>query len=203
MKFNLVPITSLEVVKCDEPTYDLTIKDDHSYIINNIVVHNSMCSTRIETGVGIPNFTAVISCADVAKDFDVPVMADGGIRYAGDAAKAIAAGASTIMLGRAIAGTKETPGRIINTHDGAVKMYRGSASYESKIARGESRHVEGVATMVPIKGKVSEVLQSFSDGLRSALAYVNANDIPEMWKKARFVQVTHAGVVEASPHGKR
>ena len=164
----------------------------------------SMCKTRIETGIGLPSITSIEECSKLCSNdpYYVPVMADGGIRFAGDVAKAIVAGASTVMMGSVIAGTKETPGRIMHTPEGAYKVYRGSASYESKIARGEDDHVEGVSTLVSIRGRLSEVLRGFEDGLRSAMTYCNAMTLEDL-RKAEFVMVTQAGMKEAMPHGKR
>jgi IMP dehydrogenase len=163
----------------------------------------SMCVTRMQTGVGVPMASSVKDCWQYARTHNVPIMADGGIRFAGDVCKAIACGADTVMIGKVIAGTKETPGKIMNTPEGAFKVYRGSASYEAKIARGEEDHVEGVNTLVPIRGKVSEVLRGFEDGLRSSMAYLNCKEIYEMQYNSEFIVVTAAGQREALPHGKR
>jgi IMP dehydrogenase len=162
--------------------------------------NGSRCTTRLTTGVGIPTITSIMDVREAIGD-TIPIVADGGIRYPGDVCKAIVAGANTVILGNALAGSKETPGNIIHTDDGAFKTYRGSASYESKIARGESDMIEGVSSMVPIKGSVVDILNRFEDGLRSSMAYVNARNMKEFYEKGRFCSVTNAGITEAKPHG--
>jgi len=164
--------------------------------------NGSRCTTRLSTGVGIPTITSIRNVRESIGD-DIPIVADGGIRYCGDVAKAIVAGANTVILANVISGSKETPGRIISTDHGDFKIYRGSASYESKIERGESDMVEGVSSMVPIKGSVIDILNRFEDGLRSSMAYVNAKSMEEFYKKGKFCLVTNAGITEAKPHGIR
>ena len=162
--------------------------------------NGSRCTTRLTTGVGIPTITSIINVREAIGD-SIPIIADGGIRYPGDCCKAIVAGANTVILGNALAGAKETPGRIVTTDNGDFKTYRGSASYESKMARGESDMVEGVSSMVPIKGSVVDIINRFEDGLRSSMAYVNAKNMKEFYWHGRFCLVTNAGITEAKPHG--
>jgi len=162
--------------------------------------NGSRCTTRLTTGVGIPTITSIMDVREAVGD-DIPIIADGGIRYPGDVCKAIVAGANTVILGNVLAGAKETPGRIVATDYGDYKTYRGSASYESKMARGESDMVEGVSSMVPIKGSIVDILNRFEDGLRSSMAYVNARNMKEFYEKGRFCSVTNAGITEAKPHG--
>ncbi|WP_456482385.1 IMP dehydrogenase [Methanopyrus sp.] len=178
----------------------------------------SICTTRIVAGVGVPQITAVAWVADVAEEHDIPVIADGGIRYSGDIAKAIAAGADAVMLGNLLAGTDEAPGRVIRLRGRLYKQYRGMGSLGAMM-KGESadryfkqperggRHVaqtkfvpEGVEGVVPYKGPVSEVLYTLVGGLRSSMGYVGAKNIEEMKKKARFVRITRAGYEESHPH---
>lgn len=156
----------------------------------------SLCISRIQTGFGVPNVTCLIDICSVAT---VPVMIDGGIRVSGDIAKALALNADSIMVGSLLAGTEETPGKIIETPNGLYKRYRGSASLETKTVHGMSeRNVEGVSTIVPFKGGTKFVIEGLIDGIRSALSYAGANNLSEFHPE--WVQVTNAGIVEAKPH---
>jgi IMP dehydrogenase len=164
----------------------------------------SLCSTRIQTGVGVPMVSSILSCVAVADEYDVPCMADGGIRSSGDVCKGLGAGADTVMLGSLLSGTKETPGVITKQgqwpNEVLQKKYRGSASVESKMDRGENKNVEGYSTTIPYKGKVKRIVQDIISGLRSSMSYVGANNIEEYQSKCEFVKVTNAGIIEAKPH---
>lgn len=173
-----------------------------------------VCTTRLVAGVGVPQLTAIADCAGLVDSEGnmVPVIADGGIRTSGDIAKAIAAGASTVMIGSLFAGTKESPGELEQSSRGLVKRVRGMASFEAIEARaarvGEDlgdeyfqfRAAEGVEGLVPYKGAVDKVVGNLMAGVRSGMSYSNAASIPEMWTKARFVRVTDNGVKESRPH---
>lgn len=155
----------------------------------------SLCTTRLKTGFGVPNVTALEEIIKVAK---TPVMADGGIRTSGDIAKALALGSSSVMLGSLLAGTEESPGKIIE-QNGLYKRYRGSASVETKITHNkESRNVEGESTVIPYKGGVKFVINGLLDGVRSALSYGGASNLSEF--KPDYYVVTNAGIQEAKPH---
>ena len=164
----------------------------------------SLCSTRIQTGIGVPMVTSVLDCVAAADEYDVPCMVDGGIRSIGDVCKGLACGSDTIMLGSLLSGTKESPGSITKTgvwpNEILQKKYRGSASLESKIDRGESKNVEGYSTTVPYKGKVERIISDIIDGLKSSMSYVGANNISEFHSKSELVRITNAGVVESKPH---
>ena len=164
----------------------------------------SLCSTRIQTGVGVPMVSSILSCVAVADGYDVPCMADGGIRNIGDVCKGLGAGADTVMLGSLLSGTKESPGLITKQgvwpNEVLQKKYRGSASRDSKLDRGESKHVEGYSTTVPYKGKVIRIISDITDGLKSSMSYVGAKNIEEFHSKCELIKVTNAGVVEAKPH---
>ena len=164
----------------------------------------SLCSTRIQTGVGVPMVSSILSCVPVADGDDVPCMADGGIRSSGDVCKGLGTGADTVMLGSLLSGTKESPGVITKQgvwpNEVLQKKYRGSASIESKTDRGESKNVEGYSTTVPYKGKVKRIISDVIDGLKSSMSYVGANNIEEFQSKCELIKVTNAGVVEAKPH---
>ena len=162
----------------------------------------SLCTTRIRTGFGMPNVTSlmmIVEALDTNKH-DIPVIADGGIRTSGDIAKALALGANTVMLGSLLAGTQESPGKILETATGALfKRYRGAASLETKSIHGQAeRHVEGESTVVPFKGGVKYVVESLMDGLRSACSYAGAETLDEF--APEIVQVTASGLHEARPH---
>ena len=159
----------------------------------------SLCTTRIQTGHGVPNITSIIDCVKGSK---VPVMADGGIRSSGDIAKALSIGADCVMLGSLLAGTKESPGKIITKGDGILcKKYRGSASLETKSSLGQSiKHVEGESTLIPYKGSVDIVIEKLTDGVKSALSYSGSSNIKTFQLKSEIVEITPSGMVESKPH---
>jgi len=156
----------------------------------------SLCTTRLKTGFGIPNVSCLEDVISVAK---TPVMADGGIRSSGDISKALALGASQVMLGSLIAGTDEAPGQIIETTNGLYKRYRGSASLETKVTHGQqTRNVEGESTTIPYKGGVKFIVNGLIDGIKSALSYGGAQDLEHY--NPSYVVVTNSGLNEAKPH---
>lgn len=194
-------IKNIEKKSYSGKVYDLAVDENFTYNINGIIVHNSLCTTRIETGHGVPNVTSIRHAVEACDNFDVPVMADGGIRTAGDVSKAIGLGADTVMLGSLLAGTQESPGEVIEKNNHLFKRYRGSASLETKEAHGQkTNHVEGTSTVIPYKGGVKYSILRLTDGLRSAMSYTGANTISEYQSKADFVEVTDAGRAEAKPH---
>ena len=166
--------------------------------------NGSLCETRIRTGVGLPQITVLSDVCSVADNYNVPCIADGGVRYVGDISKGLGAGADSVMLGSVIAGTKETPGDIHKVgewpNEKLYKKYRGSASLDSKADRGESDNVEGNSKIIPYKGKVIRIISDILDGLSSAFSYVGASDVLDFQSKCEFVKVTQAGVIEAKPH---
>jgi len=165
----------------------------------------SICTTRDVAAVGVPQFTAVLECSKIANKYKVPLVADGGIVYPADIVKALAGGASTVMLGNMIAGTDEAPGEVIVSSDGRqFKTYRGMGSFESMKARGHDRYfqkevAEGISAKVPYKGPVSSVLKKLSASLKTAMGYYGAKKIDALWS-VRYWQVTSAGVRESHPH---
>ena len=168
------------------------------------VGNGSLCETRIRTGVGIPQVSALIDCVTVADSYDVPIIADGGIRNVGDVCKGLGCGADTIMVGSLLSGTKESPGSIEKKgqwpNEQLFKKYRGSASLDSKSDRGEEKNVEGNHKVIPYKGKVKRIIGDIEDGIRSSCSYVGASNLEEYRSLVEFVEVTKAGQVEAQPH---
>ena len=159
----------------------------------------SICSTRIQTGHGVPGLQTIIDCAKA--DRGAPIIADGGIRNAGDIVKALAAGADFVMLGSLLAGTDETPGDVINTRKGKFKPYRGMASQDAQIEwRGRTASLEGIATTVPCKGPVEDVLEELGRGIRSGFSYSGARTLGELQAKAKFIRQTSAGTHESKTH---
>ena len=172
----------------------------------------SICTTRIVAGVGIPQLTAIMNVAEVASKYDIPVIADGGIKQTGDVAKAIAAGADSVMIGGMFAGHEESPGEKILYEGRAYKIYRGMGSLGAMNQGSADRYFqdveeeitklvpEGIEGRVPFKGNVSDTIYQIAGGLRASLGYCGAKDIAEMKKKARFVKITTAGLRESHPH---
>lgn len=168
----------------------------------------SACTTRKNTGVGVPQVTAIVDCVKASHDFTggiVPIIADGGIRYPGDVAKALALGAAAVMCGSLFAGTQESPGTVIKNgtwpNELLFKKFQGSASVDSKLQRGEQeKHIEGVSTMIPYKGSVDRIIDDICDGVRSAMSYVGTTTLHQFRMHARFVRVTTAGMIEGTPH---
>lgn len=160
----------------------------------------SICSTRIQTGHGVPTLQSVIDCAQ--SDRDAILIADGGIKNSGDIVKALAAGADAVMLGSLLAGTDETPSETFRDRDGrCFKAYRGMASAEAQKAwRGKTSSLEGVSTTIPCKGSVRNVVEELLTGVRSGLSYSGARDIPELRSKAKFILQSHAASIESSTH---
>jgi IMP dehydrogenase len=159
----------------------------------------SICSTRVQTGHGIPTFQSILDCAQ--SDRGAKIIADGGIRTSGDIVKALAAGADFVMLGSILAGTDESPGEIFEGQRGRYKVYRGMASKEAqKDWRGKYSSNEGVSTTVPYKGSVMPILRDLDNGIRSGLSYSGAHTLPLLRSKAKFVYQTSAGQVESSTH---
>ena len=166
--------------------------------------NGSLCETRIRTGVGIPQVTALLDCVAIADTFGCPTIADGGIRNIGDVCKGLACGADTIMLGSLLSGTKESPGEIEKVgkwpNEQLYKKYRGSASLDSKKSRGDTKNVEGNHKIISYKGKVKRIVNDIRDGIRSSFSYVGANDITEYHSKVELIEVTRAGNIEGKPH---
>jgi IMP dehydrogenase len=174
----------------------------------------SICITRVITGSGVPQVTAVVDSADVTKDYDIPIISDGGIRTSGDATKALAAGASSVMVGSLFGGTDESPGKTLVKNGKKFKMYRGMASFYASLGRKyreEGSQViesddlndyvpEGVEAMVSYKGSVVDIIRQMVGGLRSGLSYCGARTIAEMQKNAKFIKITSAGYTESLPH---
>jgi IMP dehydrogenase len=173
----------------------------------------SICTTRVVAGVGIPQITAIYECARVAAQAGVPVIADGGIRHSGDVAKAIAAGAGSVMMGRTLAATDEGPGERVLFQGRQYVTYRGMGSLSAMTQRfgsadrygqagvaAEKMVPEGVEGMVPYAGSVNEVLDQYIGGLRQSLGYNGCRTIPELQERARFKRITAAGVRESHPH---
>ena len=173
----------------------------------------SICTTRIVAGTGVPQISAITQVADITRYADIPVIADGGVRFSGDVAKAIAAGADTVMLGSMFAGTDEAPGKVITIKGRRYKQYRGMGSlgvmstgessdrYFQKKDIGSTKFVpEGVEGVTPYVGHVAEVMYQLVGGLKSAMGYSGTRTISEMQKNAKFVRITNAGMTESHPH---
>jgi IMP dehydrogenase len=159
----------------------------------------SVCTTRVQTGCGVPTFQSVLDIASQG----YRVIADGGIRNSGDIVKCLAAGARAVMVGGLLAGTKETPGGLQLDNDGnTAKRYCGSASsYSKKAFFGSSEYIEGAEMLVPARGPVSEVLTKLAEGIRSGVTYVGATNLQDLSNYAEFIQVTSQGAAESHPHG--
>ncbi len=173
----------------------------------------SICITRVITGSGVPQLTAVIDCAKIGNDHGIPIISDGGTRTSGDATKALAAGASSVMVGSMLGGTDESPGTVLTKNGKRFKVYRGMASLAASIGRKSKETgsisldddlndfvAEGVEAMVPYKGTVTDILKQLTGGVRSGLSYCGAHTIPQMQENAEFIKMSRAGFAESQPH---
>ncbi len=169
----------------------------------------SICTTRIIAGIGVPQITAIYDCARAAEGTGIPIIADGGIQYSGDIAKALGAGASCVMLGNLLAGTEEAPGEMIIYQGKNYKSYRGMGSLGAMQSGSKDRYFqqnakklvpEGIEGRIPYKGHVSDVLFQLIGGLRAAMGYCGAKDIKTMNEETQFIQITGAGLRESHPH---
>jgi len=169
----------------------------------------SICTTRVVTGIGVPQITAIINCAKAGKEYEVPIIADGGIKYSGDITKALAAGASSVMIGSLFAGTKESPGEEELYEGRRFKVYRGMGSLSAMKAGSHDRYFqeetkkyvpEGVEGRVPYRGPLGDVVYQLIGGLRSGMGYVGAKDIKDLQEKAKFIKITTASLIEGHPH---
>lgn len=172
----------------------------------------SICTTRVIAGVGIPQISAIMECAKAAKKYNIPIIADGGIKQTGDIAKALAAGADSVMIGSLFAGTEESPGEIVLYEGRSYKVYRGMGSLEAMKKGSKDRYFqdveddikklvpEGIEGRVPYRGPLSETVYQMIGGLRSAMGYCGVKNIKELQSKTSFVKITEAGLKESHPH---
>ncbi len=171
----------------------------------------SICTTRIVAGVGVPQITAIDECVSIARKAEVPIIADGGIKYSGDVAKALAVGASIIMVGSLLAGTEESPGEVVMYQGRQYKAYRGMGSIGAMSQGSTDRYFqegtaqdklvpEGIEGRVPYRGKISDVIHQLIGGLRSSMGYLGAKNLESFYERAEFVEITSAGLKESHVH---
>jgi IMP dehydrogenase len=172
----------------------------------------SICTTRVIAGVGVPQITAVMECAKVAKEYKLPIIADGGIKYSGDVVKALAAGANSVMIGSLFAGTDESPGETVLYQGRSYKVYRGMGSLDAMKEGGRERYFqedveedvklvpEGIEGRVPYKGTLSSSIYQLIGGLRAGMGYVGCADLQELREKSKFIRITSAGLKESHVH---
>jgi IMP dehydrogenase/GMP reductase len=205
-----VPILSTEIEEDQElEVFNLEVAEDHTYIANRVAIHN--CTTRVISGAGVPQITAIMNCARAARETGVPVIADGGIKYSGDIAKAMVAGADCVMIGSLFAGTDESPGETILFQGRSFKSYRGMGSIAAMKEGSRDRYgqadqqlsklvPEGIEGRVPHKGPLSGVVEQLVGGLRAGMGYSGCRTISEMQERAQFIRVTAAGFRESHVH---
>ena len=208
-KFPQVPVIAGNVATA-QGVNDLVVAGADAVKVG--VGSGSICTTRIVTGFGVPQLSAIIECAEAGQAMNVPIIADGGIRNSGDLIKSLAAGASTVMIGGLLAGTDESPGATVIREDRRYKIIRGMASLsanmdrrrldKNELAIEEWGEVvpEGVEATVPYKGALADVIYQLVGGLRSGLSYAGAHSIEELWQRAEFIRITPSGMQESHPH---
>ncbi len=210
-EFHYVSVRSIEIERDAElDVFNLEVAEDHTYIANRVAVHN--CTTRVVTGAGVPQITAIDECGRATRAAGVPLIADGGVKFSGDVAKAIAAGADTVMIGGLFAGTEEAPGEVILFQGRYFKSYRGMGSlgamkegskdrYSQEGTDLESKLVpEGIEARVPYRGTMSDAVTQLVGGLRAAMGYTGCPTIKDFQGNARFVRITSAGLRESHVH---
>lgn len=196
-------IRSKEKEKYRGKVHDLTVEDDHSYHVCGVAVHNSICSTRLNTGHGIPNYSGLVSCWKyyMGRGNPAKLILDGGIRTNGDIVKALAAGADMVMAGSLFAGTDEAPGEVMYVNGELRKSYRGMASSASQMDwRNKSSAPEGISTTVPAKGPLTPILENMKGHLRSGFSYTGARNLTELREKATFVIQSPSAQRESDTH---
>ncbi len=213
-RFGVLPILAGNVVT-REGVRDLAAAG--ASVVKIGVGAGSICTTRVVAGAGMPQLTAVLGCAVAGREYGVPVVADGGIRYSGDITKALAAGSAAVMLGSLLAGLHESPGEIVIREGRSFKEYRGMGSLSAMKGRASDRYQsgqglsaspdisgksvpEGIEGQVPYKGLLKEFMVQLMGGLRSGMGYVGAADLAELWAKARFQRISRASFQEGHPH---
>ena len=201
----------LELIAGNVATYDATkaLIEAGVSAVKVGIGPGSICTTRVIAGIGVPQITAIYDCAKAAEGTGIPIIADGGIQYSGDIAKALGAGASCVMLGNLLAGTEEAPGEMIIYQGKNYKSYRGMGSLGAMQAGSKDRYIqqnakilvpEGIEGRIPYKGHVSDVLFQLIGGLRASMGYCGAKDIKAMNEDTQFIQITGAGLRESHPH---
>ena len=207
MKFKLIPVSSVKKVQYKGMVHDLTVEKNHSYNIKNVVVHNSICSTRINTGFGLPQLTAIMDCVRV-KNPGVMVIACGGVKNTGDMAKALAVGADMCFMGKRLAATDLALGRTFDkrmeltddVNEIAYKEYRGMASKEARAGVMEYGSVEGVSGKIPYTGKTVDLINDIELNLRSALSYGGSRNWGEFRRKVKIVKISNSSINESQTH---
>jgi inosine-5'-monophosphate dehydrogenase len=197
------------------PVYDIEVDcDTHSFIAENVIVHNSICTTRVVAGVGVPQITAIHDCAQATKRHGVTLIADGGVQLSGDIGKALAAGADVVMLGSLLAGVDESPGEVVLYQGERYKEYRGMGSLGAMKARSFSKDryfqgditnqdeliPEGIEGRVAYKGPLAKIVYQLVGGLRQTMGYCGTPTVPELQERGTFIRITAAGLRESHPH---
>lgn len=203
MEVEFCEIDAIDNIDLITFVYDIEVEEDHSYVVaDNFVVHNSACTTRSTTGFGVSQFSAIQDCSEIANRFKVPIIADGGIRNSRDIVLALAAGASTVMIGKLFALTYESAAQKRNTDFQVYAKYRGQASKDFQDeARGGLKKgtvAEGEHFWAPVEKSAQQLIDELLGGLRSALTYGGARTISELQRKAEFVEVTPTYQSESS-----
>jgi IMP dehydrogenase len=192
----------------------LALLDAGANVVKVGIGPGSICTTRVVSGVGVPQLYAIEECARAARERGAAVIADGGIKLSGDITKALACGASAVMIGSLFAGTDESPGEILHFQGRSFKMYRGMGSlgamaqahgskdryFQSSVEDAGKLVPEGIEGRVPYRGSLSFNIHQMMGGLRSGMGYVGAGSIAELWEKARFVRISNSGLAESHPH---
>jgi IMP dehydrogenase len=205
----------VEVIAGNVATGDATIAllDAGADAVKVGIGPGSICTTRVVAGIGVPQITAIFDCAQAARERGVPIVADGGVQFSGDVAKALAAGADTVMLGNALAGVDESPGEIVVQQGERFKEYRGMGSMGAMQGRSFSKDryfqgsvesgkvvPEGIEGRVPYKGPLANVLHQLVGGLRQAMGYCGARTVDDLQRDARFIRISPASLRESHPH---